>query len=147
MKKPIKLQSVILLAALSSSSYANDSCLADLKDTTPLEVFQCFEAKLNKQQNRIVELEKLNKAQEGEIQALKLRWDLKNGLVAHYPFDGHANDVSGNGHHGIVHGDLSYVPGLLGQAASFDGVDDYIEIPDVHNFVFANESVTFSAWV
>jgi len=67
MKKLTKLQSAILLAALSSSSYANDSCLAELKDTTPLEVFQCFEAKLNKQKTRIAEIEKGNQAQQGII--------------------------------------------------------------------------------
>lgn len=28
---------------------------------------------------------------------------LTNGLVAHYPLDGNANDASGNGHHGVVY--------------------------------------------
>jgi hypothetical protein len=30
--------------------------------------------------------------------------DLNDGLVAYYPFDGDANDESGNGNHGTVHG-------------------------------------------
>ena len=30
--------------------------------------------------------------------------DLNNGLVAWYPFDGNASDMSGNGKHGTVHG-------------------------------------------
>lgn len=31
-----------------------------------------------------------------------------NGLVAHYPFDGNTNDVSGNGYHLTVNGSVSY---------------------------------------
>jgi hypothetical protein len=30
--------------------------------------------------------------------------DLNQGLVAYYPFNGNANDQSGNGNHGIVNG-------------------------------------------
>jgi hypothetical protein len=30
--------------------------------------------------------------------------ELNDGLVAYYPFDGNAQDMSGNGHHGMVHG-------------------------------------------
>jgi hypothetical protein len=59
MKKRTKLQAAIL-AALASSSYANDSCLMDVENKDPLEVFQCFDAKLNTQQNRIAELERGN---------------------------------------------------------------------------------------
>jgi len=29
---------------------------------------------------------------------------LTDGLVAYYPFDGNANDASGNGNHGTTHG-------------------------------------------
>jgi hypothetical protein len=29
---------------------------------------------------------------------------LTNGLVGYYPFNGNANDVSGNGHNGTVYG-------------------------------------------
>ena len=31
--------------------------------------------------------------------------DLNDGLVVYYPFNGNANDESGNGHNGIVNGD------------------------------------------
>ena len=30
--------------------------------------------------------------------------DLNNGLVAYYPFNGNANDASGNGNNGTVNG-------------------------------------------
>jgi hypothetical protein len=43
------------------------------------------------------------------------------GLVACYPFDGNANDASGNGNHGIVAGGVGYAEGKMGQAAQFNG--------------------------
>jgi len=54
--------------------------------------------------------------------------DLSDGLVAYYPFDGNANDESGNGNDGTENGGLSYGTGVSGQAASFDGTDDYIQV-------------------
>ena len=53
-----------------------------------------------------------------------------NGLVACYPFDGNANDASGNGNHGIDKGQLDYVDSPLGKAALFDGKNDYVEVPN-----------------
>ena len=46
------------------------------------------------------------------------------GLVLHYPLDGNANDISGNGLHGALY-DSSIdctVSGVIGQACKFDGV-------------------------
>ena len=53
--------------------------------------------------------------------------DLNDGLVAYYPFDGNANDFSGSGNHGTEYNGVSYRPGVKGQAASFDGIDDYVK--------------------
>jgi len=69
---------------------------------------------------------------------------LEDGLVAYYPFDGNADDASGNGYHGTEHGGLSYVSGINGQAANFDGVDDFIDVG--HN-VTGNTALSISAWV
>jgi len=55
-----------------------------------------------------------------------------DGLVAHYPFDGNADDVSGNENHGTGSG-VSYEDGVMGQAASFDGIGDYISISENTN--------------
>jgi len=60
-----------------------------------------------------------------------------NGLVAYYPFNGNANDESGNGNHGTVHGPM-LVDDRFGNSASaflFNGSDDYISIEhtDLHN--------------
>jgi len=35
---------------------------------------------------------------------LQASFDPSNGLAAHYPFDGNASDMSGNGNHGTVNG-------------------------------------------
>ncbi len=52
---------------------------------------------------------------------------LLNNLTAYYPFEGNADDASGNGNNGIVNG-ASLVNGTIGMAYSFDGVNDYISI-------------------
>ncbi len=72
--------------------------------------------------------------------------DIDRGLVAHYNFDGNANDSSGNGKHGTENGGVSYVTGQFGQAVSFDGGDDYLEIPDT-NLLDLSNSLTLSAWI
>jgi hypothetical protein len=54
-----------------------------------------------------------------------------NGLVAYYPLDGNANDGSGYGNDGSVHGAVA-VPnrfGVADSAFSFDGTTSYITIP------------------
>jgi hypothetical protein len=56
--------------------------------------------------------------------------DLQQGLVAHYPFNGNANDESGNGNNGTAQGALLTTDrfGNANAAQSFDGVNDYIEV-------------------
>jgi len=70
--------------------------------------------------------------------------NLSNGLVAHYEFEGDANDSSGNGNHGVEHGGVSYVDGVIGQAGSFDGINDYVEIKK-HNLNIT-DSISVSLW-
>ncbi|MFC1760716.1 LamG domain-containing protein [Planctomycetota bacterium] len=45
----------------------------------------------------------------------------KSGLVAHYLFDGNAQDSSGNDHHGTVMGTANWVDGVFGEALDFRG--------------------------
>lgn len=45
---------------------------------------------------------------------------LSDGLVAHWPFSGNANDVSGKGNHGVVHG-ATMAADRHGQANSAHG--------------------------
>ena len=50
--------------------------------------------------------------------------DLNAGLVAYYPFNGNAQDMSGNGNHGTVRGAMLTTDrfGNTQSAYSFDGV-------------------------
>ena len=50
-------------------------------------------------------------------------------LLAFYPFESNAHDVSGNGRHGTVTGSPQPVKGYQGQAYSFNGATDYITAP------------------
>lgn len=73
-------------------------------------------------------------------------WD---GLVAYYPFNGNANDESGNGNHGTVEGATLTTDrfGSPSSAYSFDaslfGLDDYIEMQSPLTL----SEFSFSLWV
>jgi hypothetical protein len=70
--------------------------------------------------------------------------DLNDGLVAYYPFNGNANDASGNGHHGIVHGATLSKDrfGNSDSAYEFDGRNDYIHLSSLDSIGFKNGTVT-----
>jgi len=57
-----------------------------------------------------------------------LKNDIASGLVAYYPFNGNANDESGNGNNGTIIGPILAPDrfGNVNSAFSFDGVNDYI---------------------
>ncbi|MEK8017186.1 MAG: LamG-like jellyroll fold domain-containing protein, partial [Candidatus Parabeggiatoa sp.] len=67
------------------------------------------------------------------------------GLVACYPFDGDANDGSVNKDNGIEIGHMSYVDGVIGQAAKFDGTG-YIKLPQ-ERFLDTACNATITAWI
>lgn len=69
------------------------------------------------------------------------------GLVAYYPFNGNANDQSGNGYNGTVYGAtlMSDRYGAPGSAYSFDGIDDYICVD--YDGAFQLPEITVSAWI
>ncbi|MEY5062483.1 MAG: hypothetical protein RLZZ112_447, partial [Verrucomicrobiota bacterium] len=72
--------------------------------------------------------------------------NLSRNLVAYYPFNGNANDESGNGNHGTVTG-ATLTNSQAGRTASayrFDGTNARIVTKNIP--VFSN-SVTASAWV
>lgn len=72
---------------------------------------------------------------------------LNDGLVAYYPFNGNANDESGNGNNGTVYGATLAEDrfGNTNSAYNFDGQDDYIQISHTDSFNFTN-GVTISIW-
>lgn len=70
------------------------------------------------------------------------------GLVGYYPFNGNANDESGNGNNGTVNGATLTTDrnGYTNSAYSFDGNNDYIE-SICSNLPLGNSSRSISAWV
>ncbi|MFM9074052.1 MAG: hypothetical protein ACKORJ_00510, partial [Bacteroidota bacterium] len=71
-----------------------------------------------------------------------------NGLVGWWPFNGNANDESGNAHEGLV---LEALPvqdrfGNSSKAYDFDGVNDYINVNSINNTFFEND-FSLSLWV
>jgi hypothetical protein len=71
------------------------------------------------------------------------------GLVAYYPFNGNANDESGNEYNSIVYGatPTSDRKGNPNSAYDFDGINDWIHFPNTKdNLIFQNQiSLTF--WI
>ncbi len=71
---------------------------------------------------------------------------LTNGLVAYFPFNGNANDASGNGHNGTVAGATLTTDrfGQTNQAYLFGGTSAYITVP-LSGSVFTSD-FTASVW-
>jgi hypothetical protein len=70
-----------------------------------------------------------------------------NGLVGWWPFNGNANDESGNGNHGTVNGATLAADrfGNAGKAYSFDGVDDFLNISHTSSLAIVGD-ITISVW-
>jgi hypothetical protein len=68
-----------------------------------------------------------------------------NGLVGWWPFNGNANDESGNGNHGIVNGATLTTDrnGNVNSAYSFDGLSNYISTTDID----IQNSSSITVWV
>ena len=72
-----------------------------------------------------------------------------DGLVAYYPFNGNANDESGNGNHGTVNGATLTTDrdGNENSSYSFDG-DDWIQLNHSQYVDFSiSDNYTISCWV
>ena len=71
-----------------------------------------------------------------------------NGLVGWWPFNGNANDESGNGNHGTVNGATLTTDrnGVTNNAYSFDGTNNYIEVADNNSLDLTN-SFTINCWM
>jgi len=50
-------------------------------------------------------------------------------MVSWWPGDGHPNDIQDSNHGTLMNG-ATYGTGMVGQAFSFDGLNDYVSIPD-----------------
>jgi hypothetical protein len=71
---------------------------------------------------------------------------INNGLVAYYPFNGNANDESGNGNNGTVNGATLSTDrfGNNNKAYSFNGANNYISLNNITSF---NNAKNFSVSV
>jgi len=70
----------------------------------------------------------------------------ENGLVGWWPFNGNANDESGNGNHGTVNGATLTSDRFqkINSAYAFDGIDDFIKTMKTN--VSGTGSRTYSIW-
>src|SRR5437016_8161965 len=59
--------------------------------------------------------------------------------------NGMMRDDSGNANHGTING-AQDVAGKVGRAREFDGIDDYIEVPDSSS-LHPTGAITIAAWV
>ncbi|EHQ27845.1 LamG domain-containing protein [Mucilaginibacter paludis] len=74
---------------------------------------------------------------------------LTNGLIAYWPLDGNASDVSGNGHNGTTY-NVTSVADRFGNANSayhFNGSTSYISVADNAALRLNGTDFTINAWV
>ena len=74
--------------------------------------------------------------------------DLQAGLIAYYPFNSNANDI-GRKFDGSVQGATLTTDrfGKKNKAYSFDGINDYIYVPNMNQTYFDNKNFSISLWV
>lgn len=69
-----------------------------------------------------------------------------SGLVSWWPGDGNANDIR-DGNNGTLTNGPTFAAGKVGQAFSFDGVDDYVELGQPANLMPSNTDFTVAGWI
>jgi hypothetical protein len=72
-----------------------------------------------------------------------------NGLVGWWPFNGNANDESGNGNNGTVNGATltSDRFGLTNKAYDFNGISNFIDLANYSFGIIGNSDRTISGWI
>lgn len=76
--------------------------------------------------------------------------DLAAGLLAHYSFNGHTNDISGNANHGTPVGGFGFAPDRFGNpsaAGEFNGLDSYVYVPNSASLSAPDSACTQAAWI
>jgi hypothetical protein len=71
-----------------------------------------------------------------------------DGLALHYAFENNVTDGSGYGYDGTPQNDPFYddAAGDLGRAMSFDGINDYVDLP-IGSLIASLSDITITAWV
>ena len=67
-------------------------------------------------------------------------------MVSWWAGDGHPNDIQ-DGNHGTLVGGATYGPGMVGQAFSFDGVDDRVAFTAAANLAIGGTGLTMDGWI
>ena len=63
-----------------------------------------------------------------------------------WPGDGHANDIVGQ-NHGTPQNGATFARGLVQEAFSFDGVDDYVQIANEEPYDFGSDPFSITVWL
>ena len=100
---------------------------------------------------KIDEVRVYNRALESsEVDDLYNEYAIDTNLVGYWSFDEGSGtflqDESENNNHGTIYGDAQWTQGISGQALMFDGVNDYVKIPDSDSIRISGD-ITLSAWV
>src|SRR5204863_6136731 len=66
-------------------------------------------------------------------------------MISWWPADGNANDIQGS-NNGTLQNGATFAPGMVGQAFSFDGVDDYVQTSDT-GLPFGSAARTLDFWI
>ena len=70
-----------------------------------------------------------------------------DGLVSWWPGDGNANDIVDD-NHGTLRNGATFGAGIVGEAFSFDGLDDFVDIGDIADFeMTSTSSMSITGWV
>lgn len=69
-----------------------------------------------------------------------------DGLQLHIEFEADVFDSSPNGYDGQASGDLQYASGVIGQAGSFDGIDDQVLFPAFPDDLLSENDFTLAYW-
>ena len=67
------------------------------------------------------------------------------GPIVYYPFDGNANDSSGNGKNATLNGSPTFVTGKSGQAVALSGSSQYVSLPS--GIISGLTNFTIATWV
>jgi len=68
-----------------------------------------------------------------------------DGLVSWWPGEGNANDIA-DANNGTLQGGATFATGRVGQAFSFDGNGDFVQVPDSANLDITDK-ITLDAWI
>ena len=85
-----------------------------------------------------------------EIRISNVARNFNEGLIAYYPLDGNADDLSGNNNNGTIMGGVTSSTDRIGNANSamqFNGIDGYIEIPNSSTLQSPTSAITIASWL